>query len=115
MRDNEPFALADICEVWRHPSGLDVPAFAIVTCAPNEMIADINDRMPVVLNPKDYERWLSPEPNPSDLLKPFDAEAMTMWPISRRVRTFRNAGPDTINRVDLRARDNSTTKLASLG
>ncbi|MBX4884097.1 SOS response-associated peptidase [Rhizobium bangladeshense] len=103
MRDNEPFGLAGICEVWRHPSGLDVPTFAIVTCAPNEMIADINDRMPVVLNPKDYERWLSPEPNPSDLMKPFDADAMTMWPITRRVTTLRNAGPDIINRVNLRA------------
>ncbi|WP_064691530.1 SOS response-associated peptidase [Rhizobium aegyptiacum] len=103
MRDKAPFALAGICEVWRHPAGIDVPTFAVVTCAPNETIADVNDRMPVIVDRKDYERWLSPEPDPCDLMKPFDAEAMARWPITRRVSTFRNAGPEIINRVDLSA------------
>ncbi|SCB62245.1 SOS response associated peptidase (SRAP) [Rhizobium aethiopicum] len=90
-------------EIWHHPAGIDIRNFAIVTCAPNKMMAAIRDRMPVILHRKDYERWMSDEPDPSDLMKPFDAEAMTMWPVTRRVSNFRNAGPDIINRVDLRA------------
>ncbi|SCB62305.1 SOS response associated peptidase (SRAP) [Rhizobium aethiopicum] len=103
MKDGAPFALAGLWEIWHHPVGLDIRNFAIVTSAPNQMMAAIHDRMPVVLQQKDYDRWLSPEPDPSDLMKPFDADAMTMWPITRRVTTFRDAGPDIINRVELRA------------
>ena len=50
------------------------------------MIATIHDRMPVILHPEDYTRWLSDlEPDPHDLLKPFPSELMTMWPISTKV------------------------------
>ncbi|PDS95699.1 hypothetical protein CO659_22055 [Rhizobium sp. S9] len=62
------------------------------------------DRMAVILHRKDHERWMPHEPDPSDLMNPFDTWAMTMWPISRRLSTFRNAGPEVINRVDLSAR-----------
>lgn len=104
MKDGSPFALAGVWEIWHHPAGLDIRNFAIVTCAANKMMAKIQDRMPVILHRKDYQRWLSREPNPSDLMKPFDAEAMTMWPIARRVSTVRNVGPEVINRVDLSAK-----------
>jgi hypothetical protein len=44
-----------------------------------------NDRMPLILAPADYARWLSDEPDPSDLMRPFPSEPMRMWPISTRV------------------------------
>jgi putative SOS response-associated peptidase YedK len=47
--------------------------------------ASIHDCMPMILRPEDYDRWLGVEPDPSDLLRPFPAEPMTMWPISARV------------------------------
>jgi len=103
MKDRSMFALAGIWEVWRHPVGIDVRSFAVVTCPPNGMMATIHDRMPVVLRPEDYGRWLSADPDPRDLMKPFDDDAMTMWPITRRVLTVRNVGPEIINPVDLSA------------
>lgn len=86
MKSGEPFALAGLWDTWRDPkTDEDIRTFCVITCPPNEMMATIHDRMPVVLHRTDYERWLSPEPDPSDLMKPFPAELMTMWPIHRKV------------------------------
>jgi putative SOS response-associated peptidase YedK len=48
-------------------------------------VADIHDRMPVILAPVDYAHWLGEEPEPRDLMRPFPAGLMRMWPISTRV------------------------------
>ena len=53
----------------------------------NELIARIHDRMPAILQPADYSRWLGTEPDPRDLLAPFPSDLMTMWPISKRVNS----------------------------
>lgn len=90
MKDRSVFAVAGIWENWKSPSGEDVRTFAVITCEANEMVAEIHDRMPVIIAKEDYERWLSSEPNPSDLLRPYPAELMTMWPVSTRVNSPRN-------------------------
>jgi putative SOS response-associated peptidase YedK len=84
MRSGEPFALAGIWESWRDPeTGAVVRTFCIITTTANEMIDAIHDRMPVVLPPPAYERWLAAvEPDPRDLLVPYPSDAMTMWPVS---------------------------------
>ena len=89
MADGEPFALAGIWEGWRHPETDDiVRTFCIITTAANEMLADFHDRMPVILAPESYDRWLAPvEPDPRDLLVPYPAAPMTVWPISLRVNS----------------------------
>jgi putative SOS response-associated peptidase YedK len=47
------------------------------------MIDPVHDRMPVILRPESYDRWLSPlEPDPRDLMVPHPSEPMTMWPVS---------------------------------
>ena len=48
--------------------------FAIITTDANELVTDIHDRMPVILSRYDYVRWLSEEPDPRDLMRPFPAE-----------------------------------------
>jgi putative SOS response-associated peptidase YedK len=67
-----------------------VHSFCIVTCPPNEMMAKIHDRMPVILDRGDYERWLGEDPNPADLLKPFPGDRMKMWRIDRKVGNVKN-------------------------
>ena len=64
MKDGSPFELAGICETWKDEAGVSVRNFAIVTCEPNEMMATIYERMPVILHRENYDRWLSAEPNP---------------------------------------------------
>jgi len=56
------------------------------------MRADIHDRMPLILAPADYVRWLSNEPDPSDLMHHSRLSRCAMWPISTRVNTPENDG-----------------------
>jgi putative SOS response-associated peptidase YedK len=102
MNDGSPFCLAGIWSERRDPeTGLEQRTFCILTCEPNEMMAEIHDRMPVILHREDYDRWLSSEPGPHDLLKPFPADLMTMWPIDRKVGSPRNNTPDILDPIDL--------------
>jgi putative SOS response-associated peptidase YedK len=92
MKSGEPFALAGIWEGWRHPETEEVMrTFCIITTDANELIAQIHHRMPVIIAPDAYHRWLSPqEPDLHELLVPYPAEPMTMWPVSVRVNSPAN-------------------------
>ena len=87
MKSGEPFALAAIWENWQRPTtGEWARTFCVITTAANELVSAIHDRMPVILAAEDYDRWLANiEPDPRDLLVPFPAQPMKMWPISTRV------------------------------
>jgi hypothetical protein len=85
MADGEAFTLAGLWENWKDPdSGEWVRTFTIITTDANELVAQLHDRMPVVIAPEDRERWLK-GPNPKELLKPYPAERMTMWPVSPKL------------------------------
>jgi len=99
MKDGAPFCLAAIWDDWRDPkTGATMRTFAVVTCPANELVAEIHDRMPVIIAPDDYTRWLSDiEPDPHDLLRPYPATLMTLWPISTRVNRPANNDPDILD------------------
>ena len=90
------FGFAGLCE-WRKDkaSGETIQSCAIITTTPNEVCAPIHDRMPVILEPKDYERWLGEKPaEPCHLmamLKPYSPAAMEAYPVSTRVGNAKNA------------------------
>jgi putative SOS response-associated peptidase YedK len=72
MQDGAPFGIARIWENWKDPStGEWIRTFAIITTDANELVGQIHDRMPAILARPDYGRWLSEEPSPRYLLKPF--------------------------------------------
>jgi putative SOS response-associated peptidase YedK len=75
--------------------------FAIITTDANALVADIHGRMPLILAPKDYERWLGDEPGPGDLMRPFPTELMRMWPISTRVNKPENDDPSIVEPIEL--------------
>ena len=66
----------------------------------NALVADIHDRMPLILATDDYTRWLGEEPDPRDLMRPFPAEPMRMWPISTRVNKPENDDPSIVEPVE---------------
>jgi putative SOS response-associated peptidase YedK len=77
--DGSPFGLGGLWENWKDPtSGEWIRTFAIITTDANELVGEIHDRMPLILAPGDYARWLSDEPDPRDLMRPFPAEPMRM-------------------------------------
>jgi len=103
MADGEPFCLASIWE----PSpdrdarpGTEAKTFCIVTCPPNDLVATIHDRMPVILHSKDYARWLGNETDPADLMVPFPSELMEIWPVSTRVNNVRNQEADLLDPIE---------------
>jgi putative SOS response-associated peptidase YedK len=61
------------------------PHLRRITTDANELVAQIHNRMPLIIGPKDYRRWLNEEPDPRGLMMPFPSEPMRMWPISSRV------------------------------
>jgi putative SOS response-associated peptidase YedK len=66
----------------------------------NELVADIHDRMPVILALGDYARWLGEEPDPRDVMRPFPADPMRMWPISTRVNKPENDDPSIVEPIE---------------
>jgi putative SOS response-associated peptidase YedK len=96
MADRSPFGLAGLWENWKAPTGEWVRTFAVITTTANDLVAEIHDRMPAILTPQDYDRWLGPEADPGELLRPFPSELMTFWPVSTRVNTPKNDDPDLL-------------------
>ena len=89
MRDGRPFAFAGLWDRWESPEAGAVETCAILTTAANGVLAPIHDRMPVILSPAEYARWLDPALLDTDslasLLVPFQPEEMTAFPVSPRV------------------------------
>jgi putative SOS response-associated peptidase YedK len=98
LADQKPFAFAGLWEQWYSPDGSEIKSATIITTNPNEMMAKLHNRMPVILDPADYDRWLTPaerRPNQlNDLLVPYPTEKMTHYPVSTRVNNPRNDVPE---------------------
>jgi len=98
LRSGEPLAFAGLWETWKDKAtGQPLETYAIITTEPNELTAPIHNRMPVILAPRDYERWMAsadPAQLPVDLLRPYDADQMTSWKVSPAVGNVRNNSPE---------------------
>ena len=90
------FGLAGLWELWQDPAGNELETMSILTCPPNELMADIHDRMPVILEPKSYDAWLDTDQQDAakaaKLLKPYPADKMVAWPVSTYVNKAGNEG-----------------------
>jgi len=99
-RDRQIFAVAGLWENWKErSSGEWIRTFTILTTKPNEVVAALHDRMPVILQPEDYDRWLGEEPDPADLIRPYPADDLVAWSVSKRVNTPKNDDPSTLDRL----------------
>lgn len=103
MKSGEPFGVAAIWENWQRPGTEEwTRTFAVLTCPANELVGEIHDRMPVIVPPESYNRWLGTlDPNPLDLITPFPSGLMTMWPISTRVNKPANDDLELLERVSV--------------
>lgn len=102
MKDGTPFGIGGIWENWKEPaSGEWMRTFAIITTDANELVAEIHDRMPLILHPRDFSRWLSEEQDPRDLMRAFPAEPMRMWPISTRVNKPENDNASIVEPIQV--------------
>ena len=96
MRDDAPFAFAGI---W-NPAGSAPATCAILTTKPNELVAAVHDRMPVILRPDAVGTWLAGEPATEEellaVLAPYDASQMKATPASSRLNSARYDAPDVL-------------------
>jgi putative SOS response-associated peptidase YedK len=102
MKDGSPFGIGGLWENWKEPaSGEWIRTFAVITTDANESVAEIHNRMPLILAPEDYTRWLSEELNPRELMRPFPSAPMRIWPISTRVNKPENDDPSIVEPIEL--------------
>ncbi|WP_247729972.1 SOS response-associated peptidase [Halovivax limisalsi] len=119
FEDDRPFAMAGLWERREPPSadeqagldafggGIDEPTddpgpcetVTIVTMAPNELVAELHDRMPAILSPGAERRWLRAE-DPTADLEPHPAESMTAYPVSTAVNSPAADDPSLVEPVD---------------
>jgi putative SOS response-associated peptidase YedK len=89
MKDREPFALGGLWDFWRPKKGGDgLATCTILTTAPNELLAPIHDRMPVIVPADRYDAWLDPKtPVPAvlDMCREYPSHEMEAWRVSPRV------------------------------
>ncbi|MCO4319781.1 SOS response-associated peptidase [Phyllobacterium sp. 21LDTY02-6] len=97
-------AFAGLYEPWANAEGSELDTAAILTTAANETLAPIHNRMPVVIEQKDFARWLdckTQEPrHVADLLKPAQADFFEAIPVSDKVNKVANTGPDIQERAE---------------
>ena len=100
LADRRLMTLAGVWETWRSPAGERVRSFAIVTTAPNELLAELHDRMPVILAAENWPAWLGERAADlqelKSLLRPYPAGDMIVWPVDRRVGNVNNKDPSLI-------------------
>lgn len=84
-RENgKPFAFAGLWEYWKSPQGEDIRSCTIITCAANELVRPVHDRMPVMLSGDALWAWMG-EGSQQDLLallRPYPPEAMVRYPVA---------------------------------
>ena len=103
LKTGNPYAFAGLWERWQPKEGEPLETFTILTTDPNALMEPIHNRMPVILEPRDYSRWLDPgDPArpPVDLLRPFPAEKMVAWPVGDRVGNVRNNDSQLLETVE---------------
>ncbi|HTJ62599.1 MAG TPA: SOS response-associated peptidase [Alphaproteobacteria bacterium] len=115
-KNKQPFAIAKanspltvvagLWEQWRDPqNGEILKSCAMITVPANSLIAPMNERMPVILRADQWAKWLGQEPaheqELKDMLRPYPAEDMTLWPVSKRVGNVRNNDAELLTPVEI--------------
>ena len=97
MTGKKPFGFAGLWEHWEDPDGASIDSCTIITTEPNEMMAEIHNRMPVILRPSDYGLWLDPDVQTPEraqaLLQAYPASEMSAYAISTYVNQPSNDTP----------------------
>ena len=98
MKDGSLFAFAGVWDRWKSPGGPWLESCSILTTAPNELLVDVHDRMPVILPSRHYEAWLtapgSEAERLAELLVPYDASFMKRYAASSLVNKAQNEMPE---------------------
>ncbi len=103
FEDDSLFSMAGIWQEGKGPDQKPLCSFSILTTAANKLMHDVHDRMPVILEPEDEDRWLLDNDTASlmELLKPANEGKLRKYPVSSRVNNTRNDDESLIKQVDI--------------
>lgn len=102
MKDGTLFGLAGLYERWLSAEGEVLDTCTVITTSANTLLHPLGERMPVIIAPEDYARWLDPHAaEVDDLLAPFPSDRMRAYPVSMRVNVTRNEGADLIEPIEM--------------
>ena len=100
MTDGSPIGFAGLYSDWTSPEGEAIRTCTIVTTEPNELLAPIHNRMPVILPQDVYTDWLKEGENDpvllNSILRPYPSDEMEAYPVSRHVNSPQNDTPQCI-------------------
>jgi len=103
LADRRLMATAGLWETWRSPQGERIRSFTIVTTKPNELCAELHNRMPAVLKPDMWPAWLGEQPatvrDLKAMLAPYPSDGVISWPVSTRVGNVKNKDPSLIEPI----------------
>ncbi|MEZ5933984.1 MAG: SOS response-associated peptidase family protein [Alphaproteobacteria bacterium] len=74
-----PVVFTGLWATWRPPEGEEITSYTIMTTEPNELMAEIHDRMPVILGADDYDRWLDLDTDPTKVLRPCPSDSLEAY------------------------------------
>jgi putative SOS response-associated peptidase YedK len=99
-KDRHAFAFAGLWERWKNPEGNLLDTFTILTTSANDLLRPLHDRMPVIVDRRDFALWLDPEVTDPAVLQPLLVPAppgeMETVPVSRTVNSPAYDGPDCV-------------------
>lgn len=106
-RDRRPLALAGLWATWHDPADETTDPLrtcTVLTTDPNDLVAPLHDRMPVILTEEGWDVWLDEEQSGvevlSRLLVPYPSELLEMWPVGREVSSVANDGPELVEPLE---------------
>ena len=101
LRGDATMAIGGLWESWTAPGGEIIRSCCIVTTAANELLRPIHQRMPLIVAAEDWQNWLNASPEQAaPLIKPYPADKMQTWPVSRRVGSVSIDDPTLITALD---------------
>jgi putative SOS response-associated peptidase YedK len=98
LAHEQPFAFAGLWESWQHGE-MSIESCTIITTESNALLQDLHPRMPVILEPGNFQQWLGPGEDRDallGLLGPYPADRMELYPVSTVVNNPRHEGPECI-------------------
>lgn len=103
LKNEQPFAFAGLWESWTSPDTGEITSCTIITTEANSLLADMHERMPVILNEATYDVWLGTEESEVDSLHPllttYPASEMRTYAVSSLVNRPQNDEPACIEPV----------------
>ena len=100
----EIFSIAGIWERWKSPENEEIFTFSLITMPANEMMSEIHDRMPAILDGEMEKHWLDQDVPAKELIESIHGpsnEELRAYPVSKAVGNVRNNGPDLIEELDI--------------